>query len=62
MPLPIVAHIQAENRELRKLNAEMLAALRDAIALAGVWDDDHPIKQRVRAVIAKAEQNGRGKA
>jgi hypothetical protein len=60
MPLPIIPHLQTENRKLRKLNAEMLVALRDAVTLAGVWDDNHPIKQRIRAVIAKAEKDGHG--
>jgi hypothetical protein len=55
MPLPIFKHLQAENRRLRALNEELLAALIDVADCSEVAD---PVFEHARAVIAKAEQDG----
>jgi hypothetical protein len=55
--LPIFAHLQNENRRLRALNAEMLAALR---AVVNDWHDElglHCALKIARAIIAKAEND-----
>jgi hypothetical protein len=58
MPLPIFKHMQEENRQLRKLNAEMLAALKSVLPLAEyAFKPEHATLHQVRAVIAKAEND-----
>jgi hypothetical protein len=64
MPLPIFQLLQAENRKLRKLNAEMLTALKelsdyiDTAKWGQPWAGrPHVIADKARAVIAKAEQD-----
>ena len=58
MPLPIFQLLQAENRKLRKLNAEMLAILKRALPLVeSQFKPENSVLQELQIIIAKAEKD-----
>jgi hypothetical protein len=46
-----IMRLEGEVKQLRNRIEQLKAALADALALAGVWDDNHPIKQRARRAL-----------
>jgi hypothetical protein len=51
-----VAERDVKIERLRADNERLRAALKDALMLAGVWDDSHPILQRARRALEEEEE------